>query len=597
MTQEIKSMLLKRDHLCGVLRKKDIGKEVVLAGWIKKRRDHGGVIFIDLGDKSGITQLVFNPKMDKESHLQARSLREGWVIAVAGRVEARPEETINSKLSTGEIEVIVKNLEVLNISQSLPFPIEDEIDTGEEIRLKYRYLDLRRPIMQRNLKLRYEVTKEVRNFLDKKGFMEIETPFLTRSTPEGARDYLVPSRVNPGEFYALPQSPQLFKQLLMVAGFDRYFQIVKCFRDEDLRADRQPEHTQIDIEVSFISEEDIYALAEEMLASIFKKILGISLSLPFSHLSYEEAINRFGIDKPDLRFKLELKDVSTLAGKSKFEIFQRVLRKGGIVKGLKLPQGASLSRKDLEELSRWVTLYGAEGLSWILLGKEKIKSPLTKFIPENILLKIIESMKGERGDALFFVADKKEVVNESLAHLRLHLARKFNLIPENTYKMVWIVDFPLFQRNEEGELVSCHHPFTSPKEEDLPLLEENPDKVKARSYDIVLNGEEIGGGSIRIHKRKIQERIFEILGIDSFKVKERFGFLLDALSFGAPPHGGIAFGLDRLVMILAGVRSIREVIPFPKTQKAVSLLTQAPSSVDPEQLKELHLQIREEPSQ
>jgi len=535
--------------------------------------------------------------MDKESHLQARSLREGWVIAVAGRVEARPEETINSKLSTGEIEVIVKNLEVLNISQSLPFPIEDEIDTGEEIRLKYRYLDLRRPIMQRNLKLRYEVTKEVRNFLDKKGFMEIETPFLTRSTPEGARDYLVPSRVNPGEFYALPQSPQLFKQLLMVAGFDRYFQIVKCFRDEDLRADRQPEHTQIDIEVSFISEEDIYALAEEMLASIFKKILGISLSLPFSHLSYEEAINRFGIDKPDLRFELELKDVSTLAGKSKFEIFQRVLRKGGIVKGLKLPQGASLSRKDLEELSRWVTLYGAEGLSWILLGKEKIKSPLTKFIPENILLKIIESMKGERGDALFFVADKKEVVNESLAHLRLHLARKFNLIPENTYKMVWIVDFPLFQRNEEGELVSCHHPFTSPKEEDLPLLEENPDKVKARSYDIVLNGEEIGGGSIRIHKRKIQERIFEILGIDSFKVKERFGFLLDALSFGAPPHGGIAFGLDRLVMILAGVRSIREVIPFPKTQKAVSLLTQAPSSVDPEQLKELHLQIREEPSQ
>jgi len=597
MTQEIKSMLLKRDHLCGVLRKKDIGKEVVLAGWIKKRRDHGGVIFIDLGDKSGITQLVFNPKMDKESHLQARSLREGWVIAVAGRVEARPEETINSKLSTGEIEVIVKNLEVLNISQSLPFPIEDEIDTGEEIRLKYRYLDLRRPIMQRNLKLRYEVTKEVRNFLDKKGFMEIETPFLTRSTPEGARDYLVPSRVNPGEFYALPQSPQLFKQLLMVAGFDRYFQIVKCFRDEDLRADRQPEHTQIDIEVSFISEEDIYALAEEMLASIFKKILGISLSLPFSHLSYEEAINRFGIDKPDLRFELELKDVSTLAGKSKFEIFQRVLRKGGIVKGLKLPQGASLSRKDLEELSRWVTLYGAEGLSWILLGKEKIKSPLTKFIPENILLKIIESMKGERGDALFFVADKKEVVNESLAHLRLHLARKFNLIPENTYKMVWIVDFPLFQRNEEGELVSCHHPFTSPKEEDLPLLEENPDKVKARSYDIVLNGEEIGGGSIRIHKRKIQERIFEILGIDSFKVKERFGFLLDALSFGAPPHGGIAFGLDRLVMILAGVRSIREVIPFPKTQKAVSLLMQAPSSVDPEQLKELHLQIREEPSQ
>ncbi len=589
-------MPLRRDHLCGVLGKKDVDKKVVLAGWVRKRRDHGGLIFIDLGDKSGITQVVFNPEINKESHLQARSLREGWVIAAAGRVEARPPDSINPKLSTGEIEVMAEDLEILNISQSLPFPIEDEIETSEEVRLKYRYLDLRRPIMQKNLKLRYEVTKEVRNFLDKKGFMEIETPFLTRSTPEGARDYLVPSRVNPGEFYALPQSPQLFKQLLMVAGFDKYFQIVRCFRDEDLRADRQPEHTQIDIEASFISEEDIYALVEEMLANIFKKILGISLPLPFPRFSYKEAIDRFGIDRPDIRFGLELKDISELAGKTEFGIFQKALEEGGQVKGLRLPGGTSLSRKDLDELSRWITLYGAKGLAWFLLTEKGIKSPLVKFIPQSILLKIIESMEGEKGDALFFIADKKEIVAQSLAHLRLHLAKKFNLIPRDTYKPVWVVEFPLFERDEEGELTPCHHPFTSPKEEDLPLLEEAPQKVKARSYDIVLNGEEIGGGSIRIHKRKVQERVLEILGIDPVKAKERFGFLLDALSFGAPPHGGIAFGLDRLVMIIAGASSIREVIPFPKTQKAVSLLTQAPSPVDEEQLKELHIRLREDES-
>jgi len=589
-------MPLRREHLCGVLNKKNTGKKVVLAGWVRKRRDHGGLMFIDQGDKAGITQVVFNPEINKEAHFQARSLREGWVIAVAGRVEARPPDSVNLKLSTGEIEVMVEDLEILNISQSLPFPIEDEIETSEDVRLKYRYLDLRRPVMQKNLKLRYEVTKEVRNFLDKKGFMEIETPFLTRSTPEGARDYLVPSRVNPGEFYALPQSPQLFKQLLMVAGFDKYFQIVRCFRDEDLRADRQPEFTQIDIEASFISEEDIYILIEEMLTNIFKRILGISLSLPFPRLSYEEAMSRFGTDKPDIRFGLQLKDISELAGKTEFGIFQKALEEEGQVKGLRLPGGASLSRKDLEELSRWITLYGAKGLAWFLLTEKGIKSPLVKFIPQSILLKIIESMEGEKGDALFFIDDKKEIVAESLAHLRLRLARKFNLIPENTYKPAWVTDFPLFERDKEGELTPCHHPFTLPREEDLPLLEEAPEKVKTRSYDIVLNGEEIGGGSIRIHKRKVQERVLKILGIDEASARERFGFLLDALSFGAPPHGGIAFGLDRLVMILAGVESIREVIPFPKTQKAVSLLTQAPSPVDEEQLKELHIQLREEES-
>ncbi len=587
-------MQLKRNHFCGSLSKENEGETIILAGWVKKRRDHGGLIFVDLSDKSGVVQVVFNPKVDKESHTQARSLREGWVIAVQGNVRSRPLESVNRGLGTGEIEVIVENLEILNISEALPFLIQDKIEASEESRLKYRYLDLRRPVMQRNLRLRYEVTKQVRSFLDKKGFLEIETPFLTRSTPEGARDYLVPSRVNPGEFYALPQSPQLFKQLLMVAGFDQYFQIVRCFRDEDLRADRQPEHTQIDIEASFIEENDIYNLVESMLAHLFKKILGISLKTPFPRLDYEEAMDRFGTDKPDTRFGLDLKDISSLASQSKFEVFHRCLAQGGKVKGLRLPGGSRLSRKELEDLSQRVESYGAKGLTWVLLTPERIKSPLSRFFSKAILSKIVEYMGGEKGDALFFVADRKEVVAVSLGQLRLYLGKRFNLIPKDGYQLVWIVDFPLFEQDREGRLTARHHPFTSPKEKDLSLLETNPEKVKARSYDIVLNGEEIGGGSIRIHRRKLQERVLEILGIDSLQSRERFGFLLEALSLGAPPHGGIALGLDRLVMILARAESIREVIPFPKTQKAVSLMTYAPSPVDKEQLKELHIKLREE---
>jgi aspartyl-tRNA synthetase len=582
---------LKRTNLCGVLTKQNADREVVLAGWVRKRRDHGGLIFVDLGDKSGSTQVVFNPEVDKETHTQARSLREGWVISVKGKVARRPKDSINPKLNTGEIELMVKDLEILNISEPLPFPPDDEIDTDEEVRLKYRYLDLRRPTMQKNMLLRYRLTRLVRDFLDKKGFIEIETPFLTKSTPEGARDYIVPSRVYPGEFYALPQSPQLLKQLLMVAGFDKYFQIVKCFRDEDLRADRQPEHTQIDIEASFVEEEDIYDLVENMLASIFKNLSGANLKLPFPRLRFEEAMERYGSDKPDTRFGFELVDVSLWASEGGFEAFRRALDEGGKVKGIRIPHGSSFSLKDMDELCRWIRLYGANGLSWILLTPKGIRSSLAKFFSEGSLMKVAQDMGGGRGDGLFFVAGPAQVVNGSLGQLRLRLAKRFNLIPQGRYEPLWVVDFPLFERDGEGNLTSRHHPFTSPRDEDLSFLEDRPEMVRARSYDVVINGQEVGGGSMRVHKRKIQEKILEILNINSLQAREKFGFLLDALSSGAPPHGGIALGLDRLLMLIVGAGSIRDVIPFPKTQKAVCLLTQAPSPVDERQLKELGLKV------
>jgi len=583
--------LLRRTHLCGDLDEENLNQKVTVTGWVRKYRDHGGVIFVDLGDKSGIIQLVFNPQLHKEVHSRARSLREGWVIAVKGRVTLRPSGTVNPKLKTGKIELMVEKMEILNVSRVLPFPIENEIQVSEEVRLKYRYLDLRREKMQKNLLLRYQVIKLIRDFLDKKGFIEIETPFLARSTPEGARDYLVPSRLNPGEFYALTQSPQLFKQMLMIAGFDRYFQIVRCFRDEDLRADRQPEHTQLDMELSFVEEEDIYNLIEEMFTFIFEKIQGITLQTPFPRIKYEEAMERYGSDKPDLRFDLELKNITHIQGLERFKVFQNVIKKGGQIKGIKVPEGVSLSRKDLEELTQRVTSLGAKGLCWIFVQKE-IKSPLNKILSEETIKGIIKEMGATEGDILFIVGDKKEVVAKALGNLRLYLATKFNLITSG-YKLLWIIDFPLFEYDTEGNLIPSHHPFTSPKDEDIPLLKESPEKVKARAYDLVLNGEEIGGGSIRIHHRGIQEKVLNILGIDSLEAREKFGFLLEALSFGAPPHGGIAFGLDRLVMLLSGEESIREVIAFPKTQKGTCLLTDAPSKVTEEQLEELHLKVKE----
>jgi len=584
-------MKIKRDHFCGQLSRENVKSKVAVAGWVKRRRDHGGVVFVDLADRSGVVQVVFNPEINEEVHSTGHSLREGWVVAVKGKVVLRPAESVNPKITTGEIEIQAEEVEVLNVSKTLPFSIEDEIDVNEEVRLKYRYLDLRRPVMQKNIYLRYQVTKATREFLDKRGFIEVETPFLTKSTPEGARDYLVPSRVNPGTFYALPQSPQLFKQMIMVAGFDRYFQIVKCFRDEDLRADRQPEHTQIDIELSFIEEEDIFELVEGMLRYIFKCTKGISINTPFPRLSYQEAIERYGSDKPDTRFKIEIKDLSFLGKEGKFKIFHRIIDEGGEIRGICFPKGFHFSRKELDDLNLWIiNQEGVSGLSWIIFG-EKIKSPLARFYSPQVMDKVMQTFGAKKGDIVFMVADKKEIACRALGNLRLYLARKFNLIPDDKYNFLWIVDFPLFERDKEGNLSPVHHPFTSPREEDIPLLDTDPEKVKSRAYDIVLNGEEIGGGSIRIHKRNLQEKILKILGIDRLESIDKFGFLLDALSMGAPPHGGIALGLDRLVMLLAGEKSIREVIPFPKTQKAVCLLTQAPSRVKEQQLKELHIKV------
>src|SRR3990167_7430475 len=578
----------KRSCYCGEQRVDGVGRELVLGGWVQRRRDHGGLIFVDLRDRSGVIQVVFNPEIDPASHEKAKKIRSEDVLAVRGSLTKRPPETVNRELSTGEVELSVRELRLLNASQVPPFLIEDETDANENTRLKYRYLDLRRPQSLGHLLLRYRMTKKIRDYLDSKGFIEIETQVLTKSTPEGARDYLVPSRIYPGKFYALPQSPQLFKQILMVGGLDRYFQIVRCFRDEDLRADRQPEFTQLDVEMSFVQPEDVFQVVEVMIGLLFKELKGIDLQRPFPRLSWEQAISRYGSDKPDLRFGLELRDFSSTFQGSQVRVFSEALAKGGVVKGIAVPGGSAFSRKELtDEFPGFVGRYGAKGLAWIKLTPEW-QSPIAKFLTEQERSDILQISGARSGDIIFLLADEARVVHEALSNLRLHLGERLGLIPQEAYSLVWIVDFPLLEHDPEGRrYVSVHHPFTAPRDQDLNLLSQEPLKVRSKAYDLVLNGVEIGGGSIRIHQVSLQKQVLGLLGFSPEEAEERFGFFLEALSFGAPPHGGIAFGVDRLAMILSGARSIREVIAFPKSQRAVCLLTDAPSAVDPKQLKEL----------
>jgi aspartyl-tRNA synthetase len=583
---------LRRTHRCGELRRAHASQQVVLMGWVHRRRDHGGLIFIDLRDREGLVQVVFNPQLAAEAHAKASRLRSEYVIAVSGTVVERPAGSANLNLATGDVEVMAADLTILAEANPLPFVLDSEEEASEALRFKYRYLDLRRPQIQRNLIIRHHVAKAIRDYMDANGFLEVETPFLIRSTPEGARDYLVPSRLNPGEFYALPQSPQYFKQLLMIAGFDRYFQIVRCFRDEDLRADRQPEFTQIDIEMSFPQTEELFALIEGLMVRAFGVGRGIDIPIPFPRLTYQEAMDRFGKDAPDMRFGMELCDLTPLAGESEFAVFRQAIEAGGEVKGLNAKGCAGYSRKDLDDLTAFVKLFKARGLAWMKVTDEGIQSPIARFFPESTLHAIAQRLGGESGDLLLLVADKPEVVADALGNLRGHLGEHLGLIPRETLAFVWVVDFPLLEYNEEERrYVAKHHPFTAPRDEDLPWLQTDPGRVRAKAYDLILNGRELGGGSIRIHRRETQELLFQVLGMSKDEAYEQFGFLMDALELGAPPHGGIALGFDRLMMLLTGVPSIRDTIAFPKTQKATCLMTNAPSRVDEKQLKELHLQI------
>ncbi|MEA3428145.1 MAG: aspartate--tRNA ligase, partial [Thermodesulfobacteriota bacterium] len=553
---------MRSTHNCCELNAKHIGKKVVLMGWVQRRRDHGGVIFIDLRDREGITQVVFNPVKNKKVHEKAHAIRSEYVLGVSGVVDGRPEGMINPNLRTGEVEITVNELKILNTAQTPPFLIEENIDVSETIRLRYRHLDLRRPRLQKNIILRHKASASVRQYLNANGFLDIETPFLTRSTPEGARDYLVPSRVNPGHFYALPQSPQIFKQLLMISGFDRYYQIVRCFRDEDLRADRQPEFTQIDFEMSFVGEEDIMGISEGMIKNLFQDVIDMEIEIPFPHITYADAISRFGLDKPDTRFDLELKDISDIVKNSGFKVFSSVVKKGGIVKALNAKGCVDFSRKEIDNLTELVAIYRAKGLAWIKIREDTWQSPIAKFFTDKEKEKLAQRLAIEPGDLVFFVADVPQVTNEALGQLRNHLGKRLGLINEKEFRFMWVTHFPLLEYDEtEKRHQALHHPFTAPFEEDYELLGADPLAVKSRAYDLVLNGCEIGGGSIRIHQRDMQEKVFKALDMDRKTYEEKFSFLLSALDAGAPPHGGIAFGFDRLVMILCGQPSIRDVIP------------------------------------
>ena len=585
----------KRSHYCTELSPKNLGGKVCLMGWVNSYRDHGGVIFVDLRDRTGLVQIVFNPSYSQATHDKANLLRNEWVIAVQGEVRARPDDMVNSRLKTGEIEVWADELKILNRSQPVPFLIEDEIKINEELRLKYRYLDLRRPEMQEKIIARHKVVKIAREYFDQKGFYEIETPFLTKSTPEGARDYLVPSRLNPGQFYALPQSPQLFKQILMVSGYDKYFQVVRCMRDEDLRADRQPEFTQIDLEMSFISKEDIYETIEGLLKKIWKEVLGMEIKTPFPRMSWETAMANYGTDRPDTRFGLLLKDLTHIFPKSEYRFFQDALSKAGIIKGLNAENCASWSRKETDDLTHSLKAYGAKGLTVIRYQQDGLAGPVVKYLSPEEQKKMIEQLSAKPGDLIMMMADQFEIANEAMNQLRLMVAKKLNLIPETQFNFLWVEQFPLLEWSEtEKRWKARHHPFTMPAPEDLEFLEKEPGKVKALAYDVALNGVEIGGGSIRIHRPDIQEQVFRVLGIGDEEAKIKFGFLLDALKYGAPPHGGIALGLDRLMQLLVGGNSIREVIAFPKTQAGADLMVSAPNEVSEDQLKELHLKIIKE---
>ncbi|MTI70967.1 MAG: aspartate--tRNA ligase [Firmicutes bacterium] len=582
---------LRRTHMCGDLRVGNLNEEIILMGWVQKKRNLGGLIFVDLRDTTGITQIVFDNEVSKEAFEKADKIKGEFVIAIKGKVYERQSK--NDDLATGDIEVFAEELKILDKAETPPIYIKDDDDVSETMRLKYRYLDLRKPFMQNNLKTRHKTLKVVRNFLDNENFVDVETPMLTKPTPEGARDYLVPSRVNPGKFYALPQSPQLMKQMLMVSGMDRYYQVVKCFRDEDLRANRQPEFTQIDIEMSFVDIDDILEMNERLVYKIFKEVKGIEIELPIKRMTYKEAMERFGSDKPDLRFGFELKDLTEIVKDSEFKVFSGNIANGGEVRGINIKgYEKEFSRKGISKLEKYVKNYGAKGLAWIKITEEGISSPITKFLSEEETNNIIDKLDGEKGDILLIVADKPSVVFASLGHLRIEVAKKLDLIDDSVYEMVWVTEFPLFEYDEEEDrYVAKHHPFTHPMDEDIKLLDTEPEKVRAKAYDLAINGDEIGGGSIRINNTELQQKMFKALGFSEEEAWSKFGFLLEAFKYGVPPHGGIAYGFDRLIMQLTESNNIRDVIAFPKTQNATSLLTKAPAEVSKEQLDELQIKL------